>query len=148
MLRRSFVALTVGWAALLSAFISTAAAAVRFLIPNVLYEPSGRLRVGSPDDFQDGATFLDESRVFVLRDGNTFRALSAVCTHLGCTVNRLGSGAGYFCPCHGSEFSTEGDVLSGPAPRGLEWLAVSRARDGRIVIDLRHQVEADKHLVV
>lgn len=148
MLRRNFLALTVGWGAILSAFVSTAVAAVRFLVPNVLYEPSGRLRLGTPDDFPDGATFLDEERVYVLRKGNTFRAVSGVCTHLGCTVNRLAAGQGYFCPCHGSEFGNDGRVISGPAPRALPWFAVSLARDGRIVVDMRRRVEADDYLVV
>ena len=44
--------------------------------------------------------------------------VEGVCTHLGCTVNHVGSG--YKCPCHGSVFDEQGRVLSGPAPRALD----------------------------
>lgn len=39
------------------------------------------------------------------------------CTHRGCELN-VGGGI-YSCPCHGSEFSKEGEVLSGPADQKL-----------------------------
>ena len=40
------------------------------------------------------------------------------CTHRGCELN-VGGGI-YTCPCHGSEFSTLGEVLEGPADRNLK----------------------------
>jgi cytochrome b6-f complex iron-sulfur subunit len=145
--RRSFFQLTLGWLAGSFAVGATAAAAVRFLVPNVLYEPGQRFKAGRPEDYADGSvTFLEDERVFLVRKGNTFRCLSAVCTHLGCTVNRTSQG--YHCPCHGSVFSNEGQVLGGPAPRGLEWFAVTMSRDNRLVVDKNLSVSADKLLVV
>ena len=48
-----------------------------------------------------------------------FKAFSAVCTHMGCTVSQIADGR-IDCPCHGSEYSiTDGAVLAGPAPRPL-----------------------------
>jgi Rieske Fe-S protein len=48
-----------------------------------------------------------------------FKAFSAVCTHMGCTVNQIADGK-IECPCHGSEYSiATGEVLRGPAPRPL-----------------------------
>jgi Rieske Fe-S protein len=48
-----------------------------------------------------------------------FKAFSAVCTHMGCTVNQIANGR-IDCPCHGSEYSiTDGAVLAGPAPKPL-----------------------------
>jgi Rieske Fe-S protein len=48
-----------------------------------------------------------------------YRAFSAVCTHVGCIVNRVTSGT-IDCPCHGSEFRiTNGAVVTGPAPSPL-----------------------------
>jgi Rieske Fe-S protein len=44
----------------------------------------------------------------------TFTALSAICTHQACTITVYASGT-FVCPCHGSQFSTSGQVLSGPA---------------------------------
>jgi cytochrome b6-f complex iron-sulfur subunit len=40
------------------------------------------------------------------------------CTHRGCELN-VGGGI-YSCPCHGSEFSVQGDVLEGPAEDKLK----------------------------
>jgi cytochrome b6-f complex iron-sulfur subunit len=49
---------------------------------------------------------------------DAFTAVTAVCTHEGCTVNGFASQA-YVCPCHGSRFSTSGAVLQGPASSPL-----------------------------
>jgi Rieske Fe-S protein len=48
-----------------------------------------------------------------------FKAFSAICTHMGCTVGSI-SGGQIICPCHGSHYSIKnGAVVSGPAPRPL-----------------------------
>jgi cytochrome b6-f complex iron-sulfur subunit len=145
--RRGFLELTLGWLAATFAAVDSAAAGVRFLVPNVLYEPSLRFRAGKPDDYPDGSvTFLEDERVFLIRRGNTFRCLSAVCTHLGCTVNRTDHS--YHCPCHGSVFSDQGKVESGPAPRPLPWFLVTLSKDNRLLVDKSETVAADKYLVV
>ena len=48
----------------------------------------------------------------------SFTALTAVCTHEACTITGFRSPT-YVCPCHGSQYSTAGQVLSGPATRSL-----------------------------
>jgi cytochrome b6-f complex iron-sulfur subunit len=144
--RRSFLALTLGWCCTLFALAASLAAAGRFLVPNVLYEPSRRFKGLKPEDYPEGPTFLPNLRVFLFRQGNRFRAVSAVCTHLGCTVNLAGNG--FHCPCHGSLFSQNGVVVSGPAPAALPWLEVTLSRDGHLIIDTSLTVKADKYLVV
>jgi Rieske Fe-S protein len=58
--------------------------------------------------------------VFIDKDGDQFRALSATCSHLGCHV-KWEPGAGQFkCPCHGGCYDRSGKVLSGPPPRPLD----------------------------
>lgn len=47
-----------------------------------------------------------------------FVGLSAICTHVGCTVNDFEDGE-IICPCHGSRFTLEGAVVKGPATRPL-----------------------------
>jgi glycine/D-amino acid oxidase-like deaminating enzyme/nitrite reductase/ring-hydroxylating ferredoxin subunit len=48
-------------------------------------------------------------------DDGTVRAVSAVCTHLGCLVNFNPAERSWDCPCHGSRFAVDGAVLEGPA---------------------------------
>ncbi|MGA2176564.1 MAG: ubiquinol-cytochrome c reductase iron-sulfur subunit [Verrucomicrobiota bacterium] len=145
--RRGFFQLTLGWLAAVFAVTASAAGTVRFLVPNVLFEPDQRFKAGKPDDYLDGSvTFLDAERVFVVRNGNTFRCLSAICTHLGCTVNRVGKG--YHCPCHGSVFDDQGLVKGGPAPRPLEWFSVTLSKDNRLLVDKGQRVAEDKYLVI
>ena len=45
------------------------------------------------------------------------------CTHRGCELN-VGGGV-YSCPCHGSEFTIEGEVLEGPATKKLQTFKTS-----------------------
>ena len=145
--RRGFFQLTLGWLAAAFAVGASSTAAVRFLMPNVLYEPNQRFKAGRPDDYADGSvTFLEDERVFIIRQGNTFRCLSAICTHLGCTVNRTAQG--YHCPCHGSVFDNDGKVRGGPAPRGLPWFLVTMSKDNRLLVDKGQPVGADKYFVL
>ena len=53
-------------------------------------------------------------------DAGTLHAVSAVCTHLGCIVNWNPAEKTWDCPCHGSRFGYEGNVIQGPAVRDLE----------------------------
>lgn len=65
-----------------------------------------------------------QSVVYVDRQGDGYRVVSAVCTHLGCSV-RWDAGAGeYKCPCHGGVYDREGRVVDGPPPRPLDRLPV------------------------
>jgi Rieske Fe-S protein len=51
---------------------------------------------------------------------DTFNALSAICTHQGCLITGYNQGNEHFiCPCHGSAFGLNGQVVNGPAQRAL-----------------------------
>lgn len=148
--RRDLLLILGGWISTVGSAVAALAAGLRGLVPNVLFEPSLRFRAGKPDDYADGSvTFLEEIRVFLHRKGNAYRAVSGVCSHLGCTVNAVpGAKPGYHCPCHGSVFDEDGRVTAGPAPRGLPCFEVREARDGRLVIDSGAVVPAERYLVL
>ncbi|MEX0797029.1 MAG: FAD-dependent oxidoreductase [Acidimicrobiia bacterium] len=81
----------------------------------------------SPTDLEDlprGDARLvefDGKTVGAYRDaGGDVHAVSLTCTHLGCTVAWNDAERSWDCPCHGSRFSMEGEVLEGPATEDLE----------------------------
>jgi cytochrome b6-f complex iron-sulfur subunit len=53
---------------------------------------------------------------------DTFVAVTAVCTHEACTVTGF-QNSRYVCPCHGSQYTTSGTVVQGPATRALQQFA-------------------------
>lgn len=63
---------------------------------------------------------------------NTFIAVSAICPHQGCLITGF-SGGSYVCPCHGSMFTTSGQVTRGPAGSGLPQYATSAANNEVII---------------
>lgn len=77
---------------------------------------------GNVDELKDikvgeGKTLkLKDERVAAYRDKNEqLHIVSAVCTHLGCIVHWNNGEKSWDCPCHGSRFSVDGEVLEGPA---------------------------------
>lgn len=88
----------------------------KFLTPRVRQKRS-LLSVAKADLPLHGALVYKEARVAIMRDGDVTYALSLVCTHLGCTVNVTPTEL--ICPCHGSIFDRQGNVLKGPADRQL-----------------------------
>ncbi len=67
-----------------------------------------------------GGRVLEDVKIVVTQPtAGQFHAFSAVCTHKGCTVNKVADGS-IECPCHGSTFSaTDGAVQHGPATAPL-----------------------------
>jgi len=77
-------------------------------------------RIIIPNDFPVGITFAD--KVIVVKDQNKkLKIFSSNCTHLGCRINNSVNNI-FICPCHGSQFSTDGEVLKGPAMKKLNEL--------------------------
>lgn len=133
-----------GEGSVFAAFLAQIAAAGRALMPNVLYEPPKRFPIKRPDQYPQGLTFDPARRLFVIRSGNEFHVISAICTHLGCTVQSRGDR--FACPCHGSVFDAQGVVLGGPAPRPLPWFELSLAPSGELEVDSAVQVPPGYHL--
>ena len=141
----------VGLGATLLAISGQAYAFIRSLVPNVLYEDPQRFKVGTVDQFGEGAKFIEDKRVFIFRQKNTFHCISAICTHLGCTVKmqrlnqpkkvsvrgrEIDEQAEFACPCHGSKYYGDGTNYAGPAPRPLAHYKLEVApEDGQLVVD-------------
>jgi cytochrome b6-f complex iron-sulfur subunit len=137
---------------------------LRSFVPNVSYDPPTKTKIGPPESFADGLTFVPDRRVFVVRDGKTFRAVSAVCTHLGCTVRpesleeidptdpsrrRQVQTYAFACPCHGSRYRADGTNISGPAPRPLAAFQLALAADdGQLVVDVGREVPRTSSLLL
>jgi cytochrome b6-f complex iron-sulfur subunit len=118
----------------------------RFFVPKVFPEPSREYKIGEPGGFPLGEQRIPLGRsVHIFHDENGFYAVSSKCTHLGCIVKR--SGNEFKCPCHGSRFALDGKVISGAAPRPLEWYAMSLAPDGQLVVDEGKIVKAGTYFV-
>ena len=62
--------------------------------------------------------------VFIDKQGGEITAMSATCSHLGCTVKWEPSASHFKCPCHGGVYDRAGNVVSGPPPQPLAKLAV------------------------
>jgi menaquinol-cytochrome c reductase iron-sulfur subunit len=94
-------------------------------------------RVAIVDDRRDAWTIerhVELGSVWLVRRGSDVAAYSAVCPHLGCSVDV--SHDGFACPCHTSAFDRSGHRTSGPSPRDLDPLA-TRVEEGVVVVDFR-----------
>ena len=111
----------------LGLFLLGAAGLWRFLTPRAGEGRGSRpesVRLAEEEIPIDGALVLPQFGVAVVREGEGLLALDLGCPPLGCTVTATANG--FACPCHGSRFSSSGQVLAGPAPRPLRRLAVER----------------------
>jgi menaquinol-cytochrome c reductase iron-sulfur subunit len=161
--RRS-VLVRLGTAAGAAALAVQGGIVLRSLVANVSYDTPSRIKAGLPGSFPEGLTLVPDQRLFVSRHGKRFRAMSAVCTHLGCTVRVEASLKGdpsdpdrrratqvlqLACPCHGSRYEEDGSNISGPAPRPLAAYRLTLAPDdGQLVVDLDDEVAPEVELTV
>ncbi len=76
-------------------------------------------------------------KVVLIKEGNSFRAFSRKCTHLGCDLT-LDNDGKIVCPCHGSRFDLDGAPLYGPAKTPLTVLDVRKEPESGLLILERH----------
>ena len=85
--RRRFFLLA-GWGGFLAVIGGSILAGIRFMVPTVLFETPRSFKLDKLDAFTEGATtYVEEHKIFILREKESLRCLSAICTHLGCTVS-------------------------------------------------------------
>ena len=137
-----------GWGAFAVALGTGAIETVNFFFPRVRFQPPSTFRIGTPDGFVSsaeqpdtyGVLLVDErwkptQRFFVVRERDHIYAVSARCAHLGCTVNWFADQRIFKCPCHGSEYHSNGTNFAGPAPRPLDRFRIELSVDGQLIVD-------------
>ena len=104
-----------------------------FSIPVLLWwlltgKRSGKTSGGSryleiQGEIPSGVSFHKD--VVIIKEKDSIKAFRSKCTHLGCSIRKV-EGDQLVCACHGSRFSLDGQVLTGPAREPLEELQISR----------------------
>jgi cytochrome b6-f complex iron-sulfur subunit len=80
--------------------------------------------------------------VWLIRDDRGWYGLVNVCTHLGCHPAFDPKMRILICPCHGSRFDLQGNVLKGPADRPLQRPFLFLGSKQEIGVDLRRLVDS------
>lgn len=146
-----------GWGSFALVLAAGSLETLRFFFPRVLYEPPSRFRIGTPEAFLSrkgdpnayGVIFVDERwkpehRFFVVRASDRVYALTARCAHLGCTVNWFPGLDIFKCPCHGSQYHSDGRNFAGPAPRPLDRMSITLVPSGDLLVDTSVLYRADR----
>jgi Rieske Fe-S protein len=122
--RRHFVEVILG-TGIVASLASFLYPVFRYLIPPESAElASDTVLAGKVGDLKanTGKIFRFGSRpaLLILLPDGTYRGLSAVCTHLGCTVQYRPDLHNVWCACHNGMYDVNGRNISGPPPRPLE----------------------------
>lgn len=140
MSRRRFSKLTVG--AMGAAALGGAALVANYLDPGLLFAPPPRFRAGKPAEYAvNSVTFFGDEKVYLVRTAQGFFAESAVCTHQHCTTHWNPQAQLIECPCHGSRYRRDGEVVHGPAPLPLPHFALLLQPDGTLLVDKTRTVK-------
>ena len=111
----------------------------RYLVPPPTPEAATRRVVAAkadelaPNSFKT-FPFGSQPGILVRTVSGEYRALSAVCTHLGCTVQYRAPDRVIWCACHNGLYDLEGRNVSGPPPRPLERYVV-HVEGGDVIVE-------------
>ena len=86
----------------------------------------------TPDELAPGEgqiMRLDDGMAAVSRDEKgALHAVSPDCTHMGCRVSWNKAEFSWDCPCHGSRFTPDGEIIQGPATQPLKPVKIAAKR--------------------
>ena len=124
------------------AFGGLSAMGIRFITPG-RKESEQRVFAINLKDLQVNETRrirdLKGKELLVVRTGEReVKAISTVCTHLGCTVYWQKKQNRFYCPCHQGVFDPDGAVVSGPAPKALDSYKIELEGDN-VFIYFKHK---------
>ncbi len=114
----------------------------RFLIPPAIAEAptSGVTLDLNPEEVAPNSgrifKFGSAPGIIIRTASGELRAFSAVCTHLGCTVQYRSDLGHIWCACHNGHFDLNGINVAGPPPRPLERYTVN-VRGQQVVVSRR-----------
>jgi cytochrome b6-f complex iron-sulfur subunit len=113
------------------------AGTVRLLWPNKTGAFGKQLTVSASNVPAVEATpFRDtQGKFYLVHTKDGLMALYWKCPHLGCTVPWVPAENQFHCPCHGSIYNYEGVRTGGPAPRPMDYMGVTIAANGDVVVD-------------
>ena len=111
---------------------------VRFLNPPRITEVAvNEVDAGKQADLKPNSgkivKFGNKPAILIRISETEWRAFSAVCTHLNCTVQYRDSTEQIWCACHNGTYDLNGHVVSGPPPNPLEEYAVNLRGDSVII---------------
>ena len=110
----------------------------RYLVPPPMPEAATRRVVAAKkDELAAGGfktfPFGDQPGILIRLQSGEYRAFSAVCTHLNCTVQYRQDVSRIWCACHNGHFDLNGQNVAGPPPKPLESYTVN-VRGSQIVV--------------
>ncbi len=126
-----------GWAGFGAAVGASIYSFLRFLKPRVLFEPPAYFRAGRVEDYPRNSVsekWKKGQKVWIVHREEGLYALVSICTHLACTPNWVEDEKLFRCPCHGSVFDVEGDVIAGPAPEPLYRVPILNNGEGELTV--------------
>ena len=97
---------------------------------------AGKEAIEIKNDFPEGLSITED--YIISKSDAKISVFSNMCTHLRCKINQV-AGKELVCPCHGSRFSAEGEVLTGPAVENLKRVKF-RIDSNRIVIVIENEI--------
>lgn len=135
-----FVSVGVGMSMMPAALTACNSQSQNKTTANATTRQDGFEKVGNVSQLEEKGQILSEElkdgKALVIRDPANAEKLIAVnptCPHAGCAVGWESDKGKFVCPCHDSEFSSDGKVLEGPATEALANYEVKLEGDSILV---------------
>ena len=128
---------------MLGGILGTVASAVLYSIVKFILPPEipqavlSNVVAGKVGDLQPNSgkifKFGNKPGILIMTPSGTYKAFSAICTHLDCTVQYRSDFQHIWCACHNGRFDLNGKNIAGPPPSPLEEYNVAIVKDDIIV---------------